>query len=75
MSEQTDTDRHEGCETRHSRSENFGHTRRGYAVEFNIDGICACRTLTVENREVAQQFARQLESMEQTDSVEVVADV
>lgn len=58
-----------------SRSRDFGHTRKGYAVEFNLDGICACRTLTVESRDVAEHFARQLESMDATDSVEVVSDV
>jgi len=52
----------------------FGHARRGWAVEFDLDGICTCRTLTVEERQVAESFKTRLESREDTSKVEVVRD-
>ena len=50
----------------------FGHARRGWAVEFNLDGVCACRTLTMETRKEAMAFKHQLESRDDTSRVEVV---
>ena len=57
-----------------SAAREFGHARRGYAVEFNLDGVCACRTLTVETRDEAETFKQLLESRDDTGRVQVVRD-
>jgi hypothetical protein len=57
-----------------SPSREFGHCRQGYAVEFNLDGVCACRTLTMEMRVEAQMFKEILESRDDTSRVRVVRD-
>jgi len=57
-----------------SPAREFGHARRGFAVEFNFDGVCSCRTLTVETREEAEMFKQILESREGTSKVRMVVD-
>jgi len=52
----------------------FGHARRGWAVEFDLDGICACRTLTMEERQAAENFKMLLESRDDTSNVKVIRD-
>ena len=61
--------------TDRSPAREFGHARRGYAVEFNLDGVCACRTLTLETRSEVEMFKQLLESRDDTGSVRVVRDV
>lgn len=60
--------------TDRSPAREFGHTRSGYAVEFNLDGACACRTLTVETVEEAGMFKRLIEDEDNTSDVRVVID-
>lgn len=62
-------------DTERSPANEFGHTDDGYAVEFNLDGVCACRTLTMETRQEAEVFKQMLESRDDTGSVRVVRDV
>jgi hypothetical protein len=50
----------------------FGHGYTGWAVEFNLDGVCACRTLTTETRAEAKMFKQLLEGRDDTGTVEVV---
>ena len=50
-------------------TERFGHAKSGYAVEFNLDGVCACRTLTMETRAEAETFKQLLESRDDTEKV------
>lgn len=57
-----------------SRSDDFGHTRRGWAVEFNMAGICACRTLTVETKEEAETLKHLIERERDTKDVRLVRD-
>lgn len=57
-----------------SPAREFGHTRSGYAVEFNLDGACACRTLTMETRDEADTFKRIIESEENISDARVVVD-
>lgn len=57
-----------------SPSREHGHCRDGYAVEFNLDGVCSCRTLTVETREEAEFFKDILEDRDDTGRVKVVRD-
>jgi hypothetical protein len=57
-----------------SPSREHGHCRRGYAVEFNLDGVCSCRTLTVETRGEAEYFAEMLDDRDDTGRVRVVRD-
>lgn len=62
-------------DTERSPLRDFGHARRGWAVEFDLDGVCSCRTLTVEERQVAENFKTLLESRDDTLKVKVVRDV
>lgn len=57
-----------------SPARDFGHTRDGYAVEFNLDGACACRTLTMETEQEAKLFKRLIEDEDNTSGVRVVVD-
>lgn len=58
-----------------SPASEFGHVKRGYAVEFNLDEVCACRTLTMETEAEAETFKQLLESRDDTGMVRVVRDV
>lgn len=51
---------------------NYGHAQSGWEVQFNLDGVCACRTLTLETRDEAEQFERLLAGRDDTSNVEVV---
>lgn len=57
-----------------SPSREHGHCRDGYAVEFNLDGVCSCRTLTVETREEADMFASLLRDRHDIGRVRVISD-
>ena len=56
-------------DTYNDGTERFGHSNHGYSVEFNLDGVCACRTLTMETRAEAETFKQVLESRDDTGSV------
>lgn len=58
----------------HSPGREFGHARRGYVVEFNLNGLCACRTMTFETRPEAVHFKRMLENEENVTDAEVIRD-
>lgn len=56
-----------------SPARDFGHTRRGYAVEFNFAGF-ACRSLTVETEQEAEMIEQSIELQDGTSDVQVVVD-
>lgn len=51
----------------------LGHTTSGWAVEFNLEAICACETLTVETRAEAKALRDRLQNRDYIDSTEVVS--
>lgn len=59
------------CDTYKNDIEIFGHAKKGYAVEFNLNGVCACRTLTMETKEEAEAFKQLLESRDDTEKVSI----
>jgi hypothetical protein len=56
---------------RQSPAREFDPTTRGYAVEFDFDGV-ACRTLIVESAGEAGVLKQEIEGREATEDVEVV---
>jgi hypothetical protein len=56
-----------------SPASEFGHARRGFAVEMNFGGF-AFRSLTVETREEAEMIERVMQSKDGTSDVRVVRD-